>query len=333
MNIDIQALKNIESQAGIQVDDLLETIAGALLFAYREFKGTKATDQSKARVDIDAATGEVSVVVSEFDEEGNLESEYDDTPANFGRVGAQAVRDAIVKRLREAETSQAYSAYSGYEGTIVSGIVQADAFANERGIVVVHLGTELEGQDGIILPAEQIPGERLKHGDRVKTFVVGVTRNNPRNLQINLSRTHPELVRKLFELEVPEVADGSVEIVSIAREAGHRSKVAVKANKKGLNAKGACIGPRGQRVNNIMNELGGEKIDIIDFSEDPATYVGNALAPSKVVHVEVIDPEAQAARVTVPDYQLSLAIGKEGQNARLAARLTGWKIDIRSDAS
>lgn len=332
MNIDVQALQEIEKQAAIPVPDMLQTIANALLFAYREYKETSPSETQKARVDIDPDTGAVSVIVSEYDADGELVSEYDDTPSHFSRVGAQAVRDAIVRRMREADTSQAYDAYSEYEGTVVSGLVQADAFANERGIVVVHLGTELEGRDGVILPVEQIPGERLKHGDRVKTFVVGVSRNNPRNLQINLSRTHPELVRKLFELEVPEVADGSVTIVSIAREAGHRSKISVKANKKGINAKGACIGPRGQRVNNVMRELGGEKIDIIDFSDDPATYVGNALAPSKVVNVEITDAQAQAAKVTVPDYQLSLAIGKEGQNARLAARLTGWKIDIRSDA-
>lgn len=332
MNIDIHALKLIESERKVPVEELIETIARALLFSYREFKDTNVEENTRARVDISATTGLVSVIVSELDEEGNVVSEYDDTPANFGRVGAQAVRDAIKKRLREAETWKAYDAYSEYEGRVVSGVVQADAYANERGIIVVHLGTEAEGQDGILIPAEQIPGEKLVHGNRVKCYVVGVNRT-PRNLQINLSRTHPELVRRLFELEIPEVADGSVEIISIAREAGHRSKVAVRANVKGLNAKGACIGPRGQRVNNIMNELGGEKIDIIDFDEDPAKYVGNALAPSKVVHVEITDLEAQAAKVTVPDYQLSLAIGKEGQNARLAARLTGWKIDIRSDAS
>ncbi|AKK06180.1 NusA antitermination factor [Corynebacterium mustelae] len=332
MNIDVQALRNIEAEKGIPVRELAETIAGALMFAYREFKDALAEDGTKARIDIDISTGKVAVIVSELDDEGNVVSEYDDTPANFDRIGATTVRDAIVKRLREAETRQAYDAYSEYEGRVVSGIVQADAYANERGIVVVHLGTEADGQDGVLLPAEQLPGEKLKHGDRVKSYVVGVN-NAGRNLNINLSRTHPELVRKLFELEIPEVADGSVEIISIAREAGHRSKVAVRATAKGLNAKGACIGPRGQRVNNIMKELGGEKIDIIDYSEDPATYVGNALAPSKVVHVEVIDLEAQTARVTVPDYQLSLAIGKEGQNARLAARLTGWKIDIRSDAA
>ena len=329
MNIDIKALEAIEADKGIGVDDLLTTIAEALLHAYYAHRG-EVEDAPRARVDIDAQTGTVNVMITQVDDDGNVINEFDDTPNNFGRIGAHAVRDAIVRRLREAETSRAFDAYSDFEGRVISGIVQADARAKERGIIVVHLGTEADGQDGIILPAEQIPGEKLNHGDRVKSYVVGVNRG-PRNLQINLSRTHPELVRRLFELEVPEVADGAVEIVSIAREAGHRSKVAVRPTVKGLNAKGACIGPRGQRVSNIMRELGGEKIDIIDYSEDPAQYVGNALAPSKVVKVDVVDEDEQRARVVVPDYQLSLAIGKEGQNARLAARLTGWKIDIRSD--
>ena len=329
MNIDIKALEAIEADKGIGVDDLLTTIAEALLHAYYAHRG-EVEDEPRARVDIDAQTGTVNVMITQVDDDGNVINEFDDTPNNFGRIGAHAVRDAIVRRLREAETSRAFDAYSDFEGRVISGIVQADARAKERGIIVVHLGTEADGQDGIILPAEQIPGEKLNHGDRVKCYVVGVNRG-PRNLQINLSRTHPELVRRLFELEVPEVADGAVEIVSIAREAGHRSKVAVRTTVKGLNAKGACIGPRGQRVSNIMRELGGEKIDIIDYSEDPAQYVGNALAPSKVVKVDVVDEDEQRARVVVPDYQLSLAIGKEGQNARLAARLTGWKIDIRSD--
>ncbi|MGD7001028.1 transcription termination factor NusA [Corynebacterium halotolerans] len=333
MNIDLRALKAIETEKGIAVDDLLGTIAGALLHAYREFRGTgEVGTESKARVDIDSVTGSVNVIVTEFDADGEVDSEYDDTPANFGRVGAQAVREAIVARMREAEAGRAFEAYTGYEGKVVSGIVQRDAHANQRGMVVVQLGTEIDAQDGILLPAEQIPGERLNHGDRVKSYVVGVNRGT-RNIQVNLSRTHPELVRGLFELEVPEVADGSVEIIGIAREAGHRSKVAVAGRARGLNAKGACIGPRGQRVSNIMKELGGEKIDIIDYSEDPAVFVGNALAPSKVVRVEITDAEAQTAKVTVPDYQLSLAIGKEGQNARLAARLTGWKIDIHSDVN
>ena len=329
MNIDIKALEAIEADKGIGVDDLLTTIAEALLHAYYAHRG-EVEDAPRARVDIDAQTGTVNVMITQVDDDGNVINEFDDTPNNFGRIGAHAVRDAIVQRLREAETSRAFDAYSDFEGRVISGIVQADARAKERGIIVVHLGTEADGQDGIILPAEQIPGEKLNHGDRVKCYVVGVNRG-PRNLQINLSRTHPELVRRLFELEVPEVADGAVEIVSIAREAGHRSKVAVRPTVKGLNAKGACIGPRGQRVSNSMRELGGEKIDIIDYSEDPAQYVGNALAPSKVVKVDVVDEDEQRARVVVPDYQLSLAIGKEGQNARLAARLTGWKIDIRSD--
>ena len=329
MNIDIKALEAIEADKGIGVDDLLTTIAEALLHAYYAHRG-EVEDAPRARVDIDAQTGTVNVMITQVDDDGNVINEFDDTPNNFGRIGAHAVRDAIVRRLREAETSRAFDAYSDFEGRVISGIAQADARAKERGIIVVHLGTEADGQDGIILPAEQIPGEKLNHGDRVKCYVVGVNRG-PRNLQINLSRTHPELVRRLFELEVPEVADGAVEIVSIAREAGHRSKVAVRPTVKGLNAKGACIGPRGQRVSNIMRELGGEKIDIIDYSEDPAQYVGNALAPSKVVKVDVVDEDEQRARVVVPDYQLSLAIGKEGQNARLAARLTGWKIDIRSD--
>lgn len=331
MNIDLNALKAIEEQQGIPMDDLLGTIANALLFSYREFKEGEADEAAKARVDIDTETGNVAVIVSELNADGEVISEYDDTPVNFSRIGSVAVRDAIKGRLRQAEAGRVYDEYAGFEGKVVSGIVQRDAQAESRGLNIVQLGTEADPQDGILLPAEKIPGERLKHGDRIKAYVVGVNKGDKR-VQVNLSRTHPELVRGLFALEVPEVADGSVEIVGIAREAGHRSKVAVRATVKGVNAKGACIGPRGARVTNIMQELGGEKIDIIDWDEDPAKYVGNSLAPSKVVSVEVLDCEAQAARVTVPDYQLSLAIGKEGQNARLAARLTGWKIDIRSDA-
>jgi len=331
VNIDLNALKAIEEQQGIPMDDLLGTIANALLFSYREFKEGEADEAAKARVDIDTETGNVAVIVSELNADGEVISEYDDTPVNFSRIGSVAVRDAIKGRLRQAEAGRVYDEYAGFEGKVVSGIVQRDAQAESRGLNIVQLGTEADPQDGILLPAEKIPGERLKHGDRIKAYVVGVNKGDKR-VQVNLSRTHPELVRGLFALEVPEVADGSVEIVGIAREAGHRSKVAVRATVKGVNAKGACIGPRGARVTNIMQELGGEKIDIIDWDEDPAKYVGNSLAPSKVVSVEVLDREAQAARVTVPDYQLSLAIGKEGQNARLAARLTGWKIDIRSDA-
>jgi N utilization substance protein A len=193
------------------------------------------------------------------------------------------------------------------------------------------MGTETKASEGVIPAAEQVPGESYEHGNRVRCYVIGVTRG-AREPLITLSRTHPNLVRKLFSLEVPEIADESVEIVAVAREAGHRSKIAVKSNLPGLNAKGACIGPMGQRVRNVMSELSGEKIDIIDYDEDPARFVANALSPAKVVSVSIIDQAARAARVVVPDFQLSLAIGKEGQNARLAARLTGWRIDIRGDS-
>ncbi|WP_291313113.1 transcription termination factor NusA [Corynebacterium sp. UBA2622] len=332
MNIDLSALKAIETQQGIPVDDLLTTIAEALLRAYREYREAPAAPNERARVDIDTDTGDVAVILATLGDDGETVSEKDVTPVNFSRLGAPAVRSAIVDRMRAMEAGRVFSEYSEFEGKVVSGVVQRDASAESRGIIVVQLGTEQDPQDGILLPAEQIPGEKLTHGDRVKAYVVGVNRGD-RKVQINLSRTHPELVRGLFALEVPEVADGTVEIVSIAREAGHRSKVAVRGTVKGVNAKGACIGPRGARVTTVMKELGGEKIDIIDYSEDPGQYVGNSLAPSKVVRVEVLDLEAQTAKVTVPDYQLSLAIGKEGQNARLAARLTGWKIDIHSDAA
>jgi N utilization substance protein A len=205
--------------------------------------------------------------------------------------------------------------------------VQADAQAAQRGLVLVDIGKI----EAILPPSEQVPGEEYPHGTRLKCYVVGVTRGL-RGPQVTVSRTHPNLVKKLFALEVPEIADGSVEIVGVAREAGHRSKIAVRSSVPGLNAKGACIGPMGQRVRNVVAELHGEKIDIIDWAEDPATYVGNALSPANTVSAQIVDLANQAVRVVVPDFQLSLAIGREGQNARLAARLTGWRIDIHSDA-
>jgi len=237
----------------------------------------------------------------------------------------------MLQRLRDAENERTYGEFSTHEGEIVAGVIQRDSRANSRGLIVVRMGSETKGSEGVIPAAEQVPGEAYEHGDRVRCYVVGVSRG-VREPVITLSRTHPNLVRKLFSLEVPEIAEGSVEIVAVAREAGHRSKIAVASRVPGLNAKGACIGPMGQRVRNVMSELSGEKIDIIDFDDDPARFVANALSPAKVVSVSVIDENARAARVVVPDFQLSLAIGKEGQNARLAARLTGWRIDIRGDA-
>ncbi|GAB7070225.1 transcription termination/antitermination protein NusA [Mycobacterium hodleri] len=327
MNIDMGALHAIEVDRGIPVDELLETIKSALLTAYRHTEGHEAS----ARIDIDRKSGIVKVLARETDEDGNLVNEWDDTPEGFGRVAATTARQVMLQRFRDAENERMFGEFSAHEGDIVAGVVQRDARENTRGNVIVRLGTEAKGSEGVIRPAEQVPGESYTHGDRVRCYVIGVTRG-AREPKIELSRTHPNLVRKLFSLEVPEIADNSVEIAAVAREAGHRSKIAVRSRVAGLNAKGACIGPMGQRVRNVMSELSGEKIDIIDFDEDPARFVANALSPAKVVSVSVIDEAARAARVVVPDFQLSLAIGKEGQNARLAARLTGWRIDIRSDA-
>lgn len=326
MHIDVTALRLIESEKGIPANTVITAIETALLTAYRHTEGFAP----HARIDINRKSGEVRVMAQEM-EDGVVVHEYDDTPEGFGRIAATTARQVILQRLRDAENEKNFGELIAHEGEIVGGVVQADARAKARDMIVVQIGTEANATEGVIPKAEQVPGESLKHGDRVKCFVVGVQRGM-RGPQITLSRTHPNLVRKLFALEVPEIADGSVEIVSVAREAGHRSKIAVHTGVAGLNAKGACIGPMGQRVRNVMSELGGEKIDIIDYAADPAEFVGNALSPAKVVSVTVVDEETRSARVVVPDYQLSLAIGKEGQNARLAARLTGWRIDIRSDA-
>ena len=327
MNIDMAALHAIEVDRGISVNELLETIKSALLTAYRHTEG----HQNEARIDIDRKTGVVRVMARELDDDGNLISEWDDTPEGFGRIAATTARQVMLQRFRDAENERTYGEFSTREGEIVAGVIQRDSRANARGLVVVRMGTESKASEGVIPAAEQVPGESYEHGNRVRCYVVGVTRG-AREPLITLSRTHPNLVRKLFSLEVPEIADGSVEIVAVAREAGHRSKIAVASRVPGLNAKGACIGPMGQRVRNVMSELSGEKIDIIDYDDDPARFVANALSPAKVVSVSVIDQTARAARVVVPDFQLSLAIGKEGQNARLAARLTGWRIDIRGDS-
>jgi len=327
MNIDMTALKLLSAEREISLEDLLVTLENALLSAYQHTPEAKRP----ARVEINRKAGSVRVLVGELDDEGNQIGEFDDTPDDFGRVAATTARQIIMNRLREAESAKTYDEFHTREGEIISGVIQSDARANERGIVIVRVGPENAGTEGTLMPSEQVPGEEYKHGERIKCYVVGVTKGQ-RSTSISLSRTHPDLVRGLFRLEVPEIEDNSVEISSIAREAGHRSKIAVRAHVDGLNAKGACIGPMGQRVRNVMAELGGEKIDIIDWDADPAVFVGNALSPSKVVSVEVVDAVNRAARVVVPDYQLSLAIGKEGQNARLAHRLTGWRIDIRSDS-
>ncbi|ALG12950.1 transcription termination factor NusA [Kibdelosporangium phytohabitans] len=323
MNVDIAALRAIERDKDIPFETVIEAIETALLTAYKHTDG----HVPHAKIDIDRRTGVVRVLAQKLGPAGEVAEEWDDTPEGFGRIAATTARQVILQRLRDAEHEKTFGEFAAKEGEIIAGVVQRDARANSRGMVVVQVGDT----EGVLPQAEQVPGERYEHGVRIKCYVLGVTRGS-RGPQITLSRTHPNLVRRLFALEVPEIADGTVEIPAVAREAGHRSKIAVRSTVAGVNAKGACIGPMGARVRNVMSELAGEKIDIIDFSEDPATFVGNALSPAKVVSVRVVDERAKTARVVVPDFQLSLAIGKEGQNARLAARLTGWRIDIRSDA-
>ena len=319
MDIDLSILRMLEREKEISFDILVEAIEQSLLTAYHRSPGA----QERARVVLDRKSGHVTVLASEVDEEGNVLAEYDDTPDGFGRIAATTARQIMLQRLRDAEDDVKFGEFSGKEGDLISGIIQQ---GRNRDDVMVDLG-KIEA----LLPVgERVPGESYPHGQRIKTIVVSV-RKGMRGPQITLSRSHPNLVKRLFALEVPEIADGSVEIAAIAREAGHRTKIAVRSHVAGLNAKGACIGPMGQRVRNVMAELHGEKIDIVDWAEDPAEFVGNALSPSRVNSVEVVDLDARSARVVVPDFQLSLAIGKEGQNARLAARLTGWRIDIRSD--
>ncbi|GAA3195588.1 transcription termination factor NusA [Actinocorallia longicatena] len=319
MDIDINVLRSLEREKDISFELVVKAIEDALLIAYTRTEGAA----SRARVELNRTNGHVTVWATEVDEEGSPGREFDDTPTDFGRIAATTAKQVILQRLRDAEDELTFGEYAGREGDIVAGVIQQ---GNDPRNVLVDLG-KLEA---VLPPQEQVPGEVYEHGERLKAYVVQV-RKGHRGPSVMLSRTHPNLVRKLFALEVPEIADGTVEISAIAREAGHRTKIAVRSRKSGVNAKGACIGPLGSRVRNVMTELHGEKIDIVDWSDDPATFVGNALSPARVNSVEVIDADARVARVIVPDYQLSLAIGKEGQNARLAARLTGWRIDIRSD--
>jgi N utilization substance protein A len=322
VDIDMSALRGLVREKEISFDLLVEAIESALLIAYHREPGS----HRNARVELDRTNGHVTVWAKEdLSEvaEGEKPREFDDTPSGFGRIAATTAKQVILQRLRDAEDEITFGEFAGREGDIVTGVVQQ---GRDPKNVLVDVG-RLEA----ILPVqEQVPGEEYKHGTRLRSYVVRVAKG-VRGPSVTLSRTHPNLVKKLFALEVPEIADGTVEIAAIAREAGHRSKIAVRSMASGVNAKGACIGPMGQRVRNVMSELHGEKIDIVDWSEDPAEMVAHALSPARVTSVEVVDLDARSARVVVPDFQLSLAIGKEGQNARLAARLTGWRIDIRSD--
>ena len=321
MDIDLSVLRSLEAEKDISLDLAIKAIEDALLVAYHKTDGAAAV----ARVEVNRSSGHVTVLAREAGAEGEPGREYDDTPEGFGRIAATTARQVILQRLRDAEDELTFGEYAGREGDVVAGGIQQ---GRDPRAVLVDLG-KLEA---ILPPTEQVPGEKYVHGERLRCYVLHV-RKGYRGPSVTLSRTHPNLVKKLFAMEVPEIASGAVEIAAIAREAGHRSKIAVISHQPGVNAKGACIGPMGSRVRNVMTELHGEKIDIVDYSADPAEFVAHALSPARVTKVNVIDLQARVAQVIVPDYQLSLAIGKEGQNARLAARLTGWRIDIRPDTA
>ena len=368
MDIDMTALRLVENERGISLDVLVGAIEQALLSAYhkvpysfpdarveldrrsghvtvwvRERLEDEPVPDPEPEVQGDGAPGAQDPTDGAGESAGPSATEpaaeapavyrprpvprygpeFDDTPDGFGRIATATARQVIVQRLRDAEDEQVLGTFKGTEGEVLAGVIQQGR--DPRTVLV-----EVRGTEAVLPQHEQVPTEKYVHGERLRALVLDVARGM-KGPSITLSRTHPGLVRKLFELEVPEVADGSVEIMAIAREAGHRSKIAVRSTVTGLGAKGACIGPMGARVRAVMAELHGEKIDIVDYNDDPATFVANALSPARVSSVEVVDLAARSARVVVPDYQLSLAIGKEGQNARLAAKLTGWRIDIRSD--
>ena len=336
----MEALREIVKEKGIDEEVIYEAIETSIVSACKKNFGTS----QNVKVVMDRETGNIEVyaqkdVVEEVEDpmlQVSLEEakainpvyqigdvvDFVVTPKNFGRISAQTAKQVVVQKFREAEREILFNQYISKEKEVVIGIVQR----MEKKNVIVQLGKI----DAILAPNEQIPGEQYRFMDRVKVYVVEV-KQTTKGPQIFVSRTHPELVKRLFEQEVPEVFDGTVEIKSIAREAGSRTKIAVYSKDPNVDAVGACVGQNGYRVNVIVNELCGEKIDIVNWSEDPKEFIAAALSPSKVLAV-AINPNEQSARIVVPDHQLSLAIGKEGQNARLSAKLTGWRIDIKSES-
>ena len=341
MNLElIEALHDLEKERGIEFSVLIEAIEAALISAYKKNFGTL----QNVRVVFDRETGEIKVysrktIVEEaidprteialnearkIDPRYELEDivETEVTPRNFGRIAAQTAKQVVVQRIREAERDLIYDEFSNREGDIVTGIVQR--FENR--MVFIDLGKV----EAILSSNEQMPGEQYTQGKRIKTYIIEVKKTT-KGPQILVSRTHPGLLKRLFELEVPEIHEGVVEIKSVSREAGSRSKIAVYSKNENVDSVGSCVGPKGFRVQAIVDELMGEKIDIVKWNSDPTKFVANALSPAKVLSVEILQEE-KTAKVVVPDYQLSLAIGKEGQNARLAAKLTGWKIDIKNES-
>ena len=336
----LSAIEYLSKEKGVTADVICDSLEAVLITAYKkEYDGNP-----NATVRLDRLTGDYSIVspktvVAEVaDEENEISLEearaidkgyeegdeilVDVTPKNFGRIAAQAAKQVMIQRLREAERNIVYDEFYGRTDDIITGIIQRIEQKN----VYIDLGKA----EAVLPYSEQIPTEEYTVGQRIKCYVVEV-RNSPKGAQIQLSRTHPGLLKRLFELEVPEIYDGVVELHSVAREPGKRSKIAVYSRDPNVDCVGACVGPKGARVQNIVMELQNEKIDIVKWDEDPAVYIANALSPSQVVSV-TIDEGAKSSVVVVPDYQLSLAIGKAGQNARLAAKLTNWKIDIKSES-
>jgi N utilization substance protein A len=316
----IEALQALAADKGISVDTLFGALADAFESAYKRLPDA----QEYAWVIIDPDSGEIRVMAQELDEDGApIGDEFDVTPPPevWGRVAAQTMKQVMSQRIREAEREMKYEEYAGREGDIVTGIIQQ----TDARYTLLDLGRV----EALMPQAEQVPYERPEPGARVKAYIVEV-RKTAKGPQIVVSRTHPGLIKRLFELEVPEIADGVVEIKACAREPGARTKIAVWSNDSNVDPVGACVGARGARVRMVVNELRGEKIDIVPFSDEPSDFVMKALSPAKVKEVRIHEDDGRA-EVIVPDYQLSLAIGKEGQNARLAARLTGWRVDIKSE--
>src|SRR6187399_3097367 len=314
-----EAIKMLANEKNISVDALLHVMVDALASAYKRRPG--AADE--VVVEVNPETMEFTFIAYDVDEDGNWVNERDDTPKKeeLGRIAAQTFRQVMSQRIREVERDRKFEEYANREGDLVTGIIQQ----TDARYTLLDLGRV----EALLPQAEQVPYEKPQPGDRSKAYIVEV-RKTAKGPQIVVSRTHPGLIKRLFELEVPEIADGVVEIKACAREPGHRTKIAVWSNDSNVDPVGACVGARGARVRMVVNELRGEKIDIVPFTEDTQDFVMKALSPAKVKEVR-LDEETGTAEVIVPDYQLSLAIGKEGQNARLAARLTGWRVDIKSE--
>ena len=319
MGVDIPALVQLTDAKGMPLEQLIQTIEAGVLTAYTE----TPEPNRYARVHLDRETGDIKIFVPTFNELGERISESVLEVEGFDRIATSTARQVIKLQMRATNDAEIVGEFTASVGDVISGIVQQ---GRDPKMINVNLG-RIEGR---VPPQEQVPGEVFNHGDRIKCFVVEV-KQGLKGPEIMLSRSHPALVKQLFALEVPEIQDRIVEIMGVAREAGHRTKIAVRSHRAGVSPKGSLIGPMGSRSQAVMNELHGEKIDIVDWDEDPAKFVAHALAPAKVSSVTIVDEATRSAKVVVPDYQLSLAIGKDGQNARLAARLTGWRIDIHPD--